>query len=85
MQSKQDQFKTFAMLFTQVQIEAKSKDAFVPPKPNEFDIAVLTNIFFEVVKGMNLLSKMGSGFLTFSVIGATPYQVFAGSGQVTKP
>lgn len=64
---------------------AKSKDAFVPPKPKEFDIAVLTSIFFEVVKGIKVWSKMGSGFLTFSVRGATPYKGYCRFWSGYKP
>lgn len=52
--------------------DAKSKDAFVPPKPKELDNAALTGISFEAVKGMKASLNMGSGLVTLSVKGAIP-------------
>lgn len=53
-------------------MEAKSKDEFVPPKPNEFDKAALTFICFDAVNGMKSPVNMGSGFLRLTVNGAIP-------------
>lgn len=53
-------------------MEANSKDAFVPPKPKEFESAALIAILLEAVKGMNLPLNTGSGFVRLSVKGATP-------------
>lgn len=52
--------------------EANSRDAFVPPKPKEFDNAALIVISFEHVNGMNGSVNTGSGLMRFSVNGATP-------------
>lgn len=52
--------------------DLKSRDAFVPPKPKEFDRAALTGISFERVKGMKVLLNMGSGSAILSDKGATP-------------
>ncbi len=52
-----------------------SRDAFVPPKPKEFDKAALIGIFFEDVKGMKASLNMGSGLVRLSVNGATPCKV----------
>ena len=49
-----------------------SSDAFVPPKPNEFDKTALIGIFFEAVKGMKASLNMTSGLVRLSVNGATP-------------
>lgn len=49
-----------------------SRDAFVPPKPNELDKAALIGIFFEAVKGMKSSLNMISGLVRLSVNGATP-------------
>nr|POE83705.1 hypothetical protein CFP56_31430 [Quercus suber] len=52
--------------------EVNSSDAFVPPKPNEFDKTALIGIFFEAVKGMKASLNMISGLVRLSVNGATP-------------
>lgn len=52
--------------------DANSRDAFVPPKPKEFDKAALIGISFEAVKGMKASLNTGSGFERFSVSGAIP-------------
>ncbi|MBA0802820.1 hypothetical protein Gohar_013090 [Gossypium harknessii] len=52
--------------------DAKSKDAFVPPKPKELDNAALIGISLEAVKGMKASLNMGSGLVRFSVKGAIP-------------
>jgi hypothetical protein len=49
-----------------------SRDAFVPPKPKEFDKAALIGMFFEEVKGMKASLNMGSGLVRLSVNGAAP-------------
>lgn len=51
--------------------EVNSRDAFVPPKPKEFDNTALIGIFFEEVKGMKPSSNMGSGLVRLRVKGAT--------------
>lgn len=53
-------------------MDANSKDAFVPPKPKEFDKAALIGISFEAVKGMKPSLKMGSGLVRLRVKGAIP-------------
>lgn len=53
--------------------EVNSSDAFVPPKPNEFDKTALIGIFFEAVKGMKASLNMISGLVRLSVNGATPW------------
>ena len=55
-----------------------SKDAFVPPKPKEFDSAALTGISLEAVRGMKPPLKTGSGRVRLSVNGAIPW-------NMTKP
>ena len=52
--------------------EVKSREAFVPPKPKEFDKAALTGISFEAVNGIKLSLKWGSGLLRLRVNGAIP-------------
>lgn len=52
--------------------EVNRRDAFVPPKPKEFDNAALIGIFFEEVKGMKASLNMGSGLVRLRVNGATP-------------
>lgn len=53
-------------------VEEKSRDAFVPPKPNEFDIATLIGISFEAVNGMKQSLNAGSGLVKLRVNGAIP-------------
>lgn len=55
--------------------EVNSKDAFVPPKPKEFDKAALIGIFFDAFKGTNTSLKTGSGSLRLSVNGAIPCNI----------
>jgi hypothetical protein len=50
----------------------KSRDAFVPPKPKEFDKAALTGISFDAINGIKLSLKRGSGLLRLRVNGAIP-------------
>lgn len=52
--------------------EVNNRDAFVPPKPKEFDKAALIGISFEASKGANPSVNTGSGLLRLSVNGATP-------------
>lgn len=53
-------------------MEAKSREAFVPPKPNEFERAALILIFLAAVRGMKSLLKTGSGSVRLRVGGAIP-------------
>lgn len=53
--------------------EAKSRDAFVPPKPKEFDKATRIGTCLCEVNGMKFSSNMGSGSLRLREGGATPY------------
>lgn len=52
--------------------EVNSRDAFVPPKPKEFDKAALIGISFEAFNGMSPSVNSGSGLVRLSVKGATP-------------
>lgn len=52
----------------------KRREAFVPPKPKEFDKAADIGISFEAVKGMKLSLNIGSGLARLSVNGATPWE-----------
>lgn len=52
--------------------EANNKEEFVPPKPKELDMAALTVISFESVRGMKSSLKTGSGPVRLSVNGAIP-------------
>lgn len=49
-----------------------SRDAFVPPKPKEFDKAAAIGIFFEEVKGTKVSLNIGSGLVRLRVNGAIP-------------
>lgn len=53
-------------------MEANSREAFVPPKPNEFERAALILIFLAAVRGMKSLLKTGSGSVRLRVGGAIP-------------
>lgn len=50
----------------------KRREAFVPPKPKEFDNAAAMGISFEEDRGMKVLLNIGSGLVRLSVNGATP-------------
>lgn len=63
--------------------DVNSRDAFVPPKPKEFDKAALIGISFEAVKGMKASLNTGSGFERFSVSGAIPCNK-TGKQQIKK-
>lgn len=52
----------------------KRREAFVPPKPKEFDKAADIGISFEAVKGMKLPLNTGSGLVRLRVNGATPWE-----------
>ncbi|KAM1240162.1 hypothetical protein ACFX2J_045511 [Malus domestica] len=52
--------------------DVNSRDAFVPPKPKEFDKAALIGMVFEVVRGMKASLNTGSGCDRLSVGGAIP-------------
>lgn len=53
-------------------MDANRRDAFVPPKPKEFDIAALIGISDETDNGMKPSLNMGSGSLRFRFKGAIP-------------
>lgn len=63
--------------------DVNSRDAFVPPKPKEFDKAAPIGISFEAVKGMKASLNTGSGFERFSVSGAIPCNK-TGKQQIKK-
>lgn len=64
--------RRFRQPFCQGGEDVNSRDAFVPPKPKEFDKAALIGMVFEVVRGMKASLNTGSGCDRLSVGGAIP-------------
>ena len=64
-------------------MDANRRDAFVPPKPKEFDIAALIGNSVETVNGMKPSLNMGSGLQRLRFRGAIPCNKI-GKKQGTK-
>lgn len=63
------------MLYTKIRNQGtlvNNKDVFVPPKPKEFDIAVVIVICFDAVNGIKASENTRSGWERLRVNGAIP-------------